>query len=571
MKLSTILTLSGVLLVAASAAINAAPDAEVLALGKKIHDLGTDKGGACVACHGPDGKGIRAGDLITAPNLYESEMLKQDNPAALALVLLKGIKKENADYLQQMLALQESFTDEEIAAVMTYVRHTYADKTGTIKTGNAKNFRKQFSKVPALVKRGDVDGKVIQARGAKAILSDLHWTEYKGSWDKLPDFGALTPVAEGSSKLIDIGVTKAGDNFGLVFEGTLTLPADGPYEFTTASDDGSDLWIDGKRVVDNDGVHGVVSRSGKATLKAGEHKLVVRMFEKAGGQDIMASIKGKSLGGEIALSKKRVQRGGGGVPKPRIIVSPENAGEAVMYRNFIDGSNPRGIAVGYPGSSATPPLNICWDADTLELAMLWRGAFMDAGRHWTGRGQGAQAPAGEDVRKMHGGLPLMVLDTPDQAWPEGAHKVEYMSARDSADRKDKRTAIVKHPDYKFGGYRLDTRRFPTFNYSYQDLKVSDNYLPSEAGSMTRTLSFKGTAKDNTMFRLAKNATATDKGVQIDGMDIHVEGAAVKMRGPSGKQEALVPVTGSTILTLTYAWDTPYVAPKALEDEDAEDN
>lgn len=554
-------TLSGCLLFAS--AVHAAPDAEVLALGKKIHDLGTDKGGACVACHGPDGKGIKAGDLITAPNLYESEMLKQDNPASLALVLLKGIKKENADYLQQMLALQESFTDEEIAAVMTYVRHTYADKTGTIKPGNAKNFRKQFSKVPALVKRGEVDGKVIQALGAKAILSDLHWTEYKGSWSKLPDFGALEPVKEGSSKLIDVGVTKAGDNFGLVFEGTLTLPADGTYEFTTSSDDGSDLWVDDKRVVDNDGIHGVVSKSGKAKLKAGEHKLVVRMFEKNGGEEIMASIKSKSLGGEVSLSKKRVQRGGGGGAKPRIIVSPENAGEAVMYRNFIDGSNPRGIAVGYPGDT---PLNICWDADTLELAMLWRGAFMDAGRHWTGRGQGAQAPAGEDVRKMHGGLPLMVLESPDQAWPEGAYKVEYKSARDSAERKDTKQFIGKHPDYKFGGYRLDTRRFPTFNYSFQDLKVSDNYLPSEAGSMTRTLSFKGTAKDQTMFRLAKNATVTEKGIQIEGMDIHVEGATVNMRG----NEALVPITGSTILTLTYAWDTPYVAP-ITEDEDAEDN
>jgi len=561
MKISTLLALTGAFfLFATAAAVHAEPDAETLALGKKIHDLGTDNGAACVACHGADGKGIRVETLQMAPNLYESEILKQDNTAALALILLKGIKKENADYLQQMLALQESFDDTQLAAVMTYVRHTYAGKDDTIKAGKVKTYRKKFSKVPALVKRGEVEGKVIQALGARAIMSDLHWTEYKGSWDKLPDFGKLKPVAEGSTKLIDVGVTKTKDQFGLVFEGTLTLPADDTYEFTTSSDDGSDLWIDDKRVVNNDGIHGVVSKNGKAKLKAGEHKFVVRFFERNGGEEITASVKAKSLGGEIALSKKRVNRGGGGAPKPRIIVTPENAGEAVMYRNFIDGSNPRGIAVGYPGA-----LNICWDADTLELAMLWRGAFMDAGRHWTGRGQGAQAPAGEDVRKMHGGLPLMVLDTPDQAWPEGAYKVEYKTARDSADRKGTGKFIGKHPDYKFGGYRLDTRRFPTFNYSFQELKVSDNYLPSESGAMTRTLSFKGTAKPNTMFRLAKNATATDKGVSIDGMDIHVEGAAVKMRGT----EALVPVAGDTILTLTYAWDTPYVAP--VEDDDSEDN
>eukprot|EP01052_Picozoa_sp_SAG31_P081865 SAG31_NODE_41826_length_274_cov_0.708571_1_plen_41_part_01 len=36
----------------------------------------------------------------------------------------------------------------------------------------------------------------------------------------------------------------------------MTVPTDGSYNFATESDDGSLLYVDGQRVVDNDGLHG---------------------------------------------------------------------------------------------------------------------------------------------------------------------------------------------------------------------------------------------------------------------------------------------------------------------------
>ena len=60
-----------------------------------------------------------------------------------------------------------------------------------------------------------------------------------------------------------------------------------------------------------------------------------------------------------------------------------------MYRNFIQGASPRGIGVGYPEK-----LNICFDANALNIVMTWHGAFMDGAKHWNGRGQGFQPPLG---------------------------------------------------------------------------------------------------------------------------------------------------------------------------------
>ena len=38
----------------------------------------------------------------------------------------------------------------------------------------------------------------------------------------------------------------------------------------------------GKVVVDNDGVHGVTSKTGKINLEAGPHEIKVAFFERAG-------------------------------------------------------------------------------------------------------------------------------------------------------------------------------------------------------------------------------------------------------------------------------------------------
>ncbi len=72
--------------------------------------------------------------------------------------------------------------------------------------------------------------------------------------------------------------------------------------------------------------------------------------------------------------------------------------QPIIYRNFIEGLSPRGIAVGYPEH-----VNLAWDADRLNLTLLWKNDFIDAGKHWVGRGPGFQGPLGDFVIKLEPG------------------------------------------------------------------------------------------------------------------------------------------------------------------------
>ena len=64
--------------------------------------------------------------------------------------------------------------------------------------------------------------------------------------------------------------------------GYVVIGRAGEYTFTTTSDDGSTLWIDGRLVVDNGGVHGPQEAKGRARLEAGSH-FVLMEYSQAGG------------------------------------------------------------------------------------------------------------------------------------------------------------------------------------------------------------------------------------------------------------------------------------------------
>lgn len=69
--------------------------------------------------------------------------------------------------------------------------------------------------------------------------------------------------------------------------GYVTVDVEGEYEFQLRSDDGSELLIDGRPVLNHDGLHDAKeSRQAKVKLSAGEHEIRVRMFER-GGEEVL--------------------------------------------------------------------------------------------------------------------------------------------------------------------------------------------------------------------------------------------------------------------------------------------
>ena len=134
-------------------------------------------------------------------------------------------------------------------------------------------------------------------------INKLTWKLFHGSWPKVPDWSALKPVKTGELKhgFFEIDLVSREDNFGMLFEGQIKIPKNGTYEFILASDDGSLLFIDGKKIVDNDGLHGKVRKSGKVDLKAGMHAIRVSYIEAAGMEELYVGWKGPGFA-EASLS-----------------------------------------------------------------------------------------------------------------------------------------------------------------------------------------------------------------------------------------------------------------------------
>jgi uncharacterized surface protein with fasciclin (FAS1) repeats len=80
----------------------------------------------------------------------------------------------------------------------------------------------------------------------------------------------------------DIAGFNATDQYVMRWRGTVQIPSDGDYQFSTTSDDGSLLYIDNQVVVNNDGRPPVFrprTRSGTVTLSAGPHSIKIDFFE----------------------------------------------------------------------------------------------------------------------------------------------------------------------------------------------------------------------------------------------------------------------------------------------------
>ena len=211
--------------------------------------------------------------------------------------------------------------------------------------------------------------------------------------------------------------------------------------------------------------------------------------------------------------------------------------EAIIYRNFIQGAGPRGIAVGYPEK-----VHLAFDANDMRLAMLWQGAFIDAAKHWTDRGSGYEGPLGDNILHLASGVPFTILERPDSPWP---------------------TTRAKDQGYRFLGYRLTPDERPTFDYAFKSIKIEDT--PHPVGGMDpfmkRTINL--TAAEpigNLTFRAAvgnKIESTGDGWYKIDGWKMKIDSDGTPLiRSIGGKSELLVPILfkdGKAQITQEFVW------------------
>lgn len=103
----------------------------------------------------------------------------------------------------------------------------------------------------------------------------------------------LTPKLVGSIDQFQVYVPGGvRDQFATRQSASLLVSQTGTYKFYIESDDGSRLYVDGKLIIDNDGLHGMVRKSGQVTLDAGLHQIVVTYFDNGGGDGLAVSWEG---------------------------------------------------------------------------------------------------------------------------------------------------------------------------------------------------------------------------------------------------------------------------------------
>jgi hexosaminidase len=76
------------------------------------------------------------------------------------------------------------------------------------------------------------------------------------------------------------------DFFGLKMKGILEVKEDNIYRFKLSSDDGSVLKINNEVLIDNDGLHGNIAKTGQVALKAGFYPIEVDYIEYSGGEQV---------------------------------------------------------------------------------------------------------------------------------------------------------------------------------------------------------------------------------------------------------------------------------------------
>lgn len=181
----------------------------------------------------------------------------------------------------------------------------------------------------------EVASFLLQGIKGRVSSGTVNYSVFHGTWEKLPALDKLKPQSTGVANGLDLGVAGRRGDYAVRFHGIWKVDRDDAYKFSLASDDGSRLVIDGKTIIDNDGVHPNTTREGTAELNAGIHKVEVWYFQGGGEDELSLTVQGRHLqlvdfGQVIAASEKDLAGQVAAKPEPdadTIVPDAKLAGE----------------------------------------------------------------------------------------------------------------------------------------------------------------------------------------------------------------------------------------------------
>jgi len=122
---------------------------------------------------------------------------------------------------------------------------------------------------------------------AFGLRGEIYLLEDGTPW--LPNFRKLKPIGAVYTDALNIparsfsegfpGITERFEWFAIDYNGKFWIEKPGKYRFQLSSDDGSKLYIDGKKVVDNDDLHPIKTEKGAIKLSGGLHTIRLQYFQ----------------------------------------------------------------------------------------------------------------------------------------------------------------------------------------------------------------------------------------------------------------------------------------------------
>ena len=133
---------------------------------------------------------------------------------------------------------------------------------------------------------GDESGVTFGNRRDLPKEPNMKFSAYFKGVEQMPDLEKLKADKTGVSRGLDISVGGRNENVIISYEGFLPIKRAGKYSFRLSSDDGSMLFLDGKKLIDNDGVHPNTAKEASTQPQPGMHAIRVNWFEK-GGEEVL--------------------------------------------------------------------------------------------------------------------------------------------------------------------------------------------------------------------------------------------------------------------------------------------
>jgi mono/diheme cytochrome c family protein len=454
----------------------------------------------CSACHGADGKGATGG---TFPPLAESPWLAGD-PDRATKIILKGLEGPvdvlGKTYNLAMPPQGAVLPDDQLAAVLTYVRSAWGNSSGPVNADQVKKIRASVEDRKTSWTSEEIL-KLHPLPLEKTALSGLTSQVYKGTWDYLPDFKTLKAegIEEEHDGIISTADAALASDFGMVWVANLEVPAAGDYFFYLDADDAGRIILDDEVILE---VHGIGPMDGSRCQKSinkltqGSHRIHVEYIQNQGQQGITIGWRPSSSKNWNWLTDQSPKQA---KARETIMIEPDK-GRPVIYRNFIKGTSSRAIGVGFPGG-----LNLAYSADDLAPELIWTGEFIDGAHKWVDRGTEDNPPAGENVVTLS-------------------------------------TARLLPKEARFRGYKLDPTGNPTFSIQIGEQFLLDSWH-AENESLIRVLTLTG----------GKNRLAFPIPPVPDGSKLQMTTEHFVLEAGGNGVEMLPKLDPGKPATITYHW------------------